>query len=147
MAELWTNNAATTLASGLSAGATSLTVAAGEGALFPNPTAPDFFYSTLDNGTVVEIVKVTARSTDVFTIVRAQQGTTDLTWLTGDAFELRLTRGALESLRNQVLAQGAYAPGGYTVTTGRYVVMVKRLELTGTERLVLEGTARLVLQN
>ena len=69
---LFTNNAATTLASSILVGATSLTVAAGTGALFPSLAGSAYFYCTLSNttGTTIEIVKVTARSTDTFTIVR-----------------------------------------------------------------------------
>ena len=43
----FTNNAATTLASGILAGATSLTVATGTGALFPSLSGGNFFYCTL----------------------------------------------------------------------------------------------------
>ena len=69
----FTNNATTTLASGINSSATSLTVATGAGALFPSLSGSDVFYVTLANlAGSVEIVKVTARSTDTFTIVRAQ---------------------------------------------------------------------------
>lgn len=40
-------------------------------------------------------------------------------------------------------ASTAYAPGSFTVATGNYAVMVKRLELTTTQRSTLQGTARL----
>lgn len=75
MARLYKNNAATTLASDITNSAVSLTVASGKGALFPNPSSPDYFLVTLDDGTNVEIVKCTARSTDTLTIVRGQDGT------------------------------------------------------------------------
>jgi hypothetical protein len=42
------------------------------------------------SGTPIEIVKVTARSTDTFTIVRAQDNTTASAFNTGDKVELRL---------------------------------------------------------
>lgn len=95
---LFTNNAATTLASGILSGATSLTVATGTGALFPNPTAGEYFYCTLaNNAGTVEIVKVTARSTDTFTITRGQDGTSAVAWNTGDKVELRLVRATLNN--------------------------------------------------
>lgn len=102
MAVLFTNNAATTLASSVAIGATSLTVASGGGALFPNPTAPDYFLVTLIgiSGTPIEIVKVTARSGDVFTIVRAQEGTTDSAFTGGDKVELRITAGEMDTAVN-----------------------------------------------
>ena len=101
--QLFTNNAATTLASGISSSATSLTVATGNGALFPNPTVTgdvrtnQYFLATLQNtaGTVKEIVKVTARSGDTFTIVRAQEGTTASAFVTGDTVTLRATAAGL----------------------------------------------------
>ena len=98
MAVLYTNNANTTLASSITNSATSLTVASGAGALFPNPTSPDFFYCTLDdNAGNIEIVQVTARSTDTFTIVRAQDGTTAKAFSAGVRVELRLVRALLDS--------------------------------------------------
>jgi hypothetical protein len=129
MAILFTNNAATTLASGITNVATTLTVASGQGALFPNPTAVDYFLCTLENtaGTSREIVKVTARSTDVFTIVRAQEGTTGTAFSTGDKVELRLTAGVAQSAANAVGAQGLYEnsntiSANYTITSGNNAV-------------------------
>ena len=90
---LFTNNAATTLASGLSNVATSLTVAAGTGAEFPTLAGSEYFFCTIaNNAGSVEIIKVTARSTDTFTIVRGQDGTAGAAWSSGDKVELRLTR-------------------------------------------------------
>lgn len=90
---LFTNNAATTLASSILVGDTSLTVAAGTGGLFPSLAGSQYFYCTLSNvgGSVIEIVKVTARSSDTFTIVRAQDNTTASAFSAGDKVELRLT--------------------------------------------------------
>lgn len=95
----FTNNATTTLASGINSSVTSLSVASGTGALFPTLSSPDVFYATLANvaGTV-EIIKVTARSTDAFTIVRGQDGTTPLSWAAGDKVELRPTAAGLAAM-------------------------------------------------
>ena len=95
----FTNNATTTLASGINSSVTSLSVASGTGTLFPTLSGSDFFYATLANlaGTV-EIVKVTARSTDTFTIVRGQDGTTAAAWSTGDKVELRPTAAGLAAM-------------------------------------------------
>ena len=109
---LFTNNAATTLASGINNVVTSLTVATGTGALFPNPTAGQYFYCTLaNNAGTVEIVKVTARSSDTFTVVRGQDGTSAVSWNSGDKVELRLVNadltnfGQLDSTNTWALAQ------------------------------------------
>lgn len=85
------NNATSTLASSITNVVTSLTVAAGDGAKYPNPGAGEYFYCTLSNalGTTIEIVKVTARATDVFTVVRGQDGTTGQAFNAGDIVEMR----------------------------------------------------------
>lgn len=94
---LFTNNAATTLASNITNVATTLTVATGTGALFPSPTAGEYFYCTLaNNAGTVEIIKVTARSGDTFsTITRGQDGTSAVSWSAGDKVELRLVNADL----------------------------------------------------
>lgn len=103
MPQLFTNNAVSTLASGISAGAASVTVQAADGALFPNPSGSDFFLATIqDASNNIEIVRVTARSTDTFTITRAQEGTTARAWLAGDVIELRMTAGTLSQFRQGV---------------------------------------------
>ena len=88
--QLFTNQASTLLAIDILAADVSLTVAAGEGVKFPNPSGGDWFTVTIQVGLNFEIVKVTARSGDVFTIVRAQDGTLAQDWSAGATIELRL---------------------------------------------------------
>lgn len=119
----FTNNATTSLASGITNSATSLTVTTGDGAKFPSLSGSDVFYATLANSSgVVEIVKVTARSTDTFTIVRGQDGTTAVSWLTGDTVELRptavsMTEMAQKSNNLSDLASAATARTNLGATT------------------------------
>jgi hypothetical protein len=95
----FTNNATSTLATGINNSVTSLSVASGQGALFPTLGGSDYFYCTLANAAgTVEIVKVTARSTDTFTIVRGQDNTTAASWLSGDRVELRLVAASLNDI-------------------------------------------------
>lgn len=103
MPVLYSNNAATTLAAGIASEATSLSVAAGTGAKFPVISGGNHFYATLSNAaeTLQEIVKVTARTTDALTIVRAQDGTTALAWNIGDKIELRITKAMLDDLKSE----------------------------------------------
>ena len=111
MSALYSNNAATTLASGITSSATSLTVATGTGAVFPTITSnQDYFLITLQSFSTgnSEIVLVTARTTDTFTIVRAQEGTTAIAFSTSDYVQQRVTAGELTRL-----AAGS-ARGGYT---------------------------------
>lgn len=100
MAELFSNNAVSTLTGSLSAVATSLTVQAGHGARFPNPTASDFFRMVLvrKSDGAIEIVFCTVRSGDIFTITRAQESTTALAFVASDIVELRPTAGFFTSL-------------------------------------------------
>ena len=94
------NNAETTLASILAIGATTMTVAVGEGALFKEVVSPDYELATIENSgaTLREIVKITAHTlaSDSFTIERAQEGTSDLAWAIADKVEVRLTEGGLD---------------------------------------------------
>ncbi len=96
--EQWTNNAESTLDSSINDVVTSLTVATGDGALFPSLSGDQFFYATLEEGSTIEIVKVTARSSDTFTVERAQQGTSAASFTTAATVELRLTATSLETL-------------------------------------------------
>jgi hypothetical protein len=87
-----TNNAFGTLAAGINSSATSITLTTGQGARFPTLSAGDYFFATLvDTSNNLEIVKCTARSTDVLTVVRAQESTTARAYSTGDRIEIRIT--------------------------------------------------------
>jgi hypothetical protein len=105
MAQLFSNNATTTLASGITAVATSITLNTGDGALFEAPTGGDFELITVYDGatiaasTNVEVMKVTARSTDTMTVVRAQEGTTGFAFSSGAGVDACLTAATLDSLR------------------------------------------------
>ena len=99
MAIKFTNNATSSLASAINNTDTSLTVAPNNGSLFPSLGSSDYFYCTLTNSAnVVEIVLVTARSGDVFTIARGKDNTTASSWNYGDKVELRLVAASLQNL-------------------------------------------------
>jgi hypothetical protein len=86
------NNAFGTLAASINSSATSITLTTGQGARFPTLAGGDYFYATLvDTSNNLEIVKCTARSTDVLTVVRAQESTTARAYNTGDRIEIRIT--------------------------------------------------------
>lgn len=107
------NNAYSTLLSSIASGATSLTIASGDGAKFPSISGGNFFYATLiDSSNQYEIVKVTARATDVFTILRGQDGTTARAYSSGDRIELRPTA----ALFNDKLSLGGGTLTGHVET-------------------------------
>ena len=93
------NNAESTLTGAINTSATSITVQAGHGARFPTLTGGDWSMITLVKLVAGvpqnEIVKMTARASDVMTIVRAQEGTTALTFSAGDVVQVRVTAGVL----------------------------------------------------
>jgi hypothetical protein len=98
-----TNNAFGTLNAGINSSVTTIVLSAGEGARFPTLTASDYFYATLiDTSNNLEIVKVTARSTDTMTVVRAQDNTTARAFSTNDRFELRPTAALFNELSTAV---------------------------------------------
>lgn len=111
------NNAYGTLNASITNSATTLVLASGQGARFPTLSAGDYFYGTLiDTSNNLEIVKVTARSTDTLTIVRAQDNTTARAYSTNDRFELRPTA----ALFNDVIttANGALPKSGGVMASG-----------------------------
>lgn len=89
------NNAYATIASAVAAVDTTITVQSGKGALFA-VSAPYYTYATIENSAGdIEIVKVTAVSGDVLTVVRAQDGTIARAWNIGDVIECRPCAAAM----------------------------------------------------
>jgi len=104
------NNAYGTLNAGVTNVATTLVLNSGEGSRFPTLSAGDYFYATLiDTSNNLEIVKVTARSTDTMTIVRAQDGTTARAYSTNDRFELRPTAALFQEFIDRATTGKAIA--------------------------------------
>ncbi len=96
------NNATATLASGITNTQTSLSVTTGQGALFPALTGSDYFYATLvDPSNNLEVIKVTGRTGDNFTIVRGQDSTTARSYASGDKIEVRVTAAALGAIQQE----------------------------------------------
>ena len=99
--QLFANNAYTTLASGISNTDTTMTVVSAS--TFPVISrVGDYFYTTLANDAshLWEVVIVTATSGTTFTIVRAQDNTTALTWSSGIAVEMRPVAQGLRDIYN-----------------------------------------------
>lgn len=112
------NNAFATLASSITNSATSITLTTGQGARFPSLGAGDYFYATLvDTSNNLEIVKCTARSTDVLTVVRAQESTTARAYSAGDRIEIRLTAATFTDATQALPTQTGNA-GKYLKTDG-----------------------------
>jgi len=103
MAVLLANNATSKLASSLTTGATTLAVTTGEGSKFPSPTGGDWFPLTLIKSSgALEILRCTARSGDVLTVTRAQEGTAAQAFSAGDRVEVRLTKAVIDAIVQQI---------------------------------------------
>lgn len=126
-----TNNAVSTLAGSINAVVLALSVQAGHGTRFPAASivSGNYFYITLiDSANNIEIVKVTDRTVDVFTIIRARDGTTARSFTANDRIELRPVAALFGDLPNRLLQTADYADLSVTssklalsaVTAGTY---------------------------
>ena len=99
--QLFANNISTTINGDINNSVTTIAVV--DGSSMPLPNGGDYFLLTLSslnqNGQedTWEIVKVTGRSGNSLTVVRAQEGTAGASWVTGDICELRATSGTFMS--------------------------------------------------
>lgn len=138
------NNAIGRLSANISAAATSLTLQPGEGAAFPTITGSEHFPATLIRASdgAVEIVNVTARSSDSLTITRAQESTTALSFLAGDRVEHRLTAGSLtgEIARVEAIADAALPKAGGILTGDLTMGAGKKIIFEGTSDDAFETT-------
>lgn len=110
MALKLSNNADGLLAMAISNSATSLTLRAGHGSRFPALGSGDWFPITVvraSDPSQFEIMRCTGRSGDTLTVVRAQEGTSAITFDAGDVVSLRLTSGTLEENFPQVEGRNA----------------------------------------
>lgn len=95
--QIFANNAESTLASALSTAATTISV--NDATAFPNPGANQYATATLVRASddAIEIVTYTGKTGNNLTgVTRAAEGTTALTFVSGDAVEVRVTEAALE---------------------------------------------------
>ena len=113
------NSAFATLAAGINSSVTSITLTTGQGARFPSLAGGDYFFATLiDTSNNLEIVKCTARATDVLTVVRGQESTTARAFATGDRIELRVTaQGIVDSSNIDLILPSQTSNSGKYLTT------------------------------
>ncbi len=123
MPQLFTNNASAPLASSIVAIDTSLSVGSGQGAKFPSLSGPDTFTVTVTSadGTVQEIMLVTARATDALTVTRAQEGTSASPFTAGAVVEVRLTASWLNSVSAFLVNAALAAIAALTPAADKFV--------------------------
>ncbi|EQB9285493.1 SGNH/GDSL hydrolase family protein [Escherichia coli] len=123
---LATNNAESTLASAISATDTSLIVSAGTGAEFPDAVAGEsYFKLTITDaatGSQVEIVNVTAKDGDIFTIERAQEGTLARAWAANDMVANMMTADTLNVIADfaKQASDSAEEAQGYALSASEF---------------------------
>ncbi len=111
--EKYTNDATTTLASGINNSVTSLSVSSATGF----PTSGNF---RIKIGS--EIILVTAVSGTTFTVTRGQESTTGASHSGGDPVTHVLTAGALNAIRGDILGYDTYTNRPATpIASGLYV--------------------------
>lgn len=128
MAEVYKNGARGRLNAGIAAGDLTLTLRSAQGVLFPAWAGVDYSWGLLEQGpasnpTKREFVQFTNRSTDLLTMVRAQQGSSALAFDKGARVSLPLTAQTrsdlLQSLGfNRRLPVGAIQPEGAATGDG-----------------------------
>lgn len=120
--QLFSNIASSTLAVSVAPGDTTIQVGAGLGVIFPNPTGGDWFIGTLeDSGGNVEYFKCTARSGDLLTVTRGEEGSSPQSFTnTVTRVEVRNTKGSMERMlqRSGDTLAGDLSLGGYALTNG-----------------------------
>jgi hypothetical protein len=103
---LYTNNAASALAAGITSTQTTIEVQDGMGNLFPIPLGGDYFYITVTSisiGGAFEIMQCTARSGDTMTVVRGAEGTSPQSFNIGDNVQLRITAAGMNFLAGNIV--------------------------------------------
>ena len=141
MPQIFVNNASGVVAAGgFAQSATTLPLT--DASAFPDPGS-DWYYVTLADPaeTEWEIVRVTAKSGNNLTVVRAQESTSDIAWDAGDTVEARLTAGSLSNFNGATLSEYKEATDAATLTTNTTLDFadgpIQRLTIDGTVDLTL----------
>lgn len=136
---VYANNAESTLAGAISTSATSISVQSGDGAKFPVLTNGDWSQLTLvklvAGVPTREIVKMTGKTGDVLTVVRAQEGTTGLTFNGGDRVEMRVTASGLNGMATSdapAFTGQAQMNGGTTSLAALLVNAAEKITINAT---------------
>lgn len=120
------NNASSTTAGSIFPTSTQVNLAAGTGALFPQPVAGEEFIATFIDqltGQLREIVHVINMVGDTATIVRAQENTLAQSWPAGSIFAHLHTAGAMQQMLQQGQVPNIIYIGHDTSTTPNLITI------------------------
>ena len=135
------NNSSSALASGITAAAASLALAAGDGAKFPASN----FHITIDD----EILLCTLRSGDILTVARPREGTVAAPHATGSVVSLNVTAGIITELQSNLDEHAAavtdvhslnkscvaYNNAGFTIPTASLTQLTFNSEVSDTDNI------------
>lgn len=134
------NNAQTVISTGISASATSVSLATGTGDLFPSPTlGTNYFKLTfIDAATeqLNEIVHVSARSGDVLTIIRGQEGTIPRAWSVNDIAANMMTAGSFSLLAQLDTQEFLDATTGRLINVQKFTDNGTYTPTPGTKKII-----------
>ena len=137
MAVKFANNVSTSLSAAINATQTTISVADASG--LPTLSSGDYMYLTIDtdtNSPTIEVVKVTAISSNDLTVVRGQDGTTASSFSNGTKIELRVTAAALDDISSAADTESVSISGD--TMTGNLTVP----SLIGTNAIVSNVIAK-----
>ena len=108
------NNVSGFLNTAITASDTGIVLQSGNGASFPSLSAGEYFYATLvSTGGTLEVAKVTARSGDSMTVVRAQDNSSAASFAAGSRLEMRVNAAAVrDAIGDVVASQVGFTPVG-----------------------------------
>lgn len=141
------NNVTGFLNTAITASDTGVVLQSGNGASFPSLGAGEYFYATLvSTGGTLEVVKVTARSGDSMTVVRAQDGSSAASFAAGSRLEMRINAQAVLDVVDQVTAsQVGFTPtGGIAATDVQAAIAELDSEAAKVAALAASGGSALV---
>jgi hypothetical protein len=125
MSRVYANNAVSTFAAPITNVQTAITLTSGGGVKFPAISGGNTFQATFSDAatnTVLEIVTVTAVTGDTLTVIRAQEGTTGLSYLAGDTCSQRTTALELGDFLSKTYGGTISAPITATAVTATGLV-------------------------
>ena len=110
------NNASSFITANITSSQTAITLVSGGS--FPTLSSGEYFYGTLeDTSGNVEIVKVTARTGNILTVVRGQDGSTPRGFPASSRFELRVNVASVEDIARKPLVNSFTGDGATTSFT------------------------------
>ena len=107
---IFTNYGGTTLSASINNSVTAIDVV--DGSVFPSPSGGNWSYLTIEQGSDIEIVRLTARSGNTLTVQRAQDGTTAKSFPDTATVSLRLTKAVLDEIHTDIAAAALTADWG-----------------------------------